>query len=454
MGDADGAPEPIADRGSSSLDPERTVLITGGTGLLGGLLARHLVANHGVRSVLLTSRRGPQAPGAAELQGELESLGARVAVVACDVGDRQAVQALLEDVPEECPLGAVVHAAGIVDDGVIESLTPERVRPVLACKLDAAWHLHELTSHMDLRAFVLFSSAAATFGAPGQGSYAAANAFLDVLAAHRRARGLAGASLAWGLWGQGGGLAGELDQPALARMARVGVNSLSSEQGLELYDAASALEEPLLLPVNLDLAVLRRHARAGFLPPLLRGLVRVQLPRAAERGALARRLAEAPEVEHEGIVMELVRAETAAVLGQANARTIDPERTFQELGFDSLTAVELRNRLNTITGLRLDATLVFDYPRPARVAGHILEQVASEGAGPRAPMDGDLDRLQARLSAVGEEEAERSRIASRLQTLLDEFRASSSADGVAVAERIQSASAEEVLAFIDRELEN
>ncbi|MFI5003518.1 MAG: SDR family NAD(P)-dependent oxidoreductase, partial [Solirubrobacterales bacterium] len=454
--DGDGAPEPNADVVSASLDPERSVLITGGTGLLGGLLARHLVASHGVRSVLLTSRRGPQAPGAAELQGELEGLGARVSVVACDVGDRQAVQALLEEVPEEWPLGAVIHAAGILDDGVIESLTAERLRPVLACKLDAAWHLHELTSHMDLRAFVLFSSAAGTFGAPGQGSYAAANAFLDALAAHRRARGLAGASLAWGLWEQAGGLTGELDQAALARMARAGVSPLSSEQGLELYDAACALEEPLLLPVNLDLATLRGHARAGFLPPLLRGLVRVPLPRAAERGSLARRLAATPEAEHEGIVMELVRAETAAVLGHSGARTIDPERTFQELGFDSLTAVELRNRLNAITGLRLDATLVFDYPRPAQVAGHILEQVASGGARAEALVDADLDRLQARLSTIGEEEeAERTRIASRLQALLEELRASAaaSADGVAVAERIQSASAEEVLDFIDRELE-
>ncbi len=452
-GAGDGTPASDGDRASSSLDPERSVLITGGTGLLGGLLARHLVANHGVRSVLLTSRRGPRAPGAAELQGELESLGARVSVVACDVGDRQAVQELLAEVPEEWPLGAVVHAAGVIDDGVIESLTSERVRPVLASKLDAAWHLHELTSHMDLRAFVLFSSAASTFGAPGQGSYAAANAFLDALAAHRRARGLAGVSLAWGLWEQGGGLTGELDQAALARMARAGVNPLSSEQGLELYDAACALEEPLLLPVSLDLAVLRRHARAGFLPPLLRGLVRVALPRAAELGSLARRLAEAPAAEHEGIVMELVRAETAAVMGQANARTIDTELTFQELGFDSLTAVELRNRLNAVTGLRLDATLVFDYPRPAQVAGHILEQVASDGAASQALVDGDLDRLQARLSTLGEEDAERTRIASRLQALLEELRAPASADGVAVSERIQSATAEEVLDFIDRELE-
>ncbi len=442
-----------ADGASVSLDPQRSVLITGGTGLLGRLLARHLVVEHGVRSLLLTSRRGPDAPGAGELQAELEALGARVSVVACDVGERPAVQALLEEVPEEWPLGAVIHAAGVIDDGVVESLTAERVRPVLASKLSGAWHLHELTGDMQLQAFVLFSSAASTLGSPGQGSYAAANAFLDTLAAYRRARGQACVSLAWGLWGPEGGLTGELDQASLTRIARAGVRPLSAVQGLELYDAASALDEALLLPIDLDLATLRRHAQAGLLPALLRGLVRVPLARAAERGSLARRLADAPEAEHESIVAELVLAETAAVLGHSSARAVDPELSFQELGFDSLTAVELRNRLNAIAGLRLEATLLFDYPRPAQVVGHILEQVSQSGVAPGALMDAELDRLQARLSAIGEEEGERQRVALRLQALLEELRMPAAAGGVEVAERIQSASAEEVLDFIDRELE-
>ncbi len=444
-GDGDGA--------SVALDPERSVLITGGTGLLGGLLARHLVLEHGVRSLLLASRRGPGAPGAGELQAELEALGARVSVVACDVGERAAVQALLEEVPEEWPLGAVIHAAGAIDDGVVESLTAERVRPVLASKLSAAWHLHELTGDMQLQAFVLFSSAAGALGSPGQGSYAAANAFLDTLAAYRRARGQACVSLAWGLWGAAGGLAGELDQASLTRIARAGVRPLSAVRGLELYDAASALDEALLLPIDLDLVTLRRHAQAGLLPVLLRGLVRVPLARAAERGSLARRLADAPQAEHESIVTELVLAETAAVLGHSSVRAIDPELSFQELGFDSLTAVELRNRLNAIAGLRLEATLLFDYPRPAQVVGHILEQVSQSGAAPGALMDAELDRLQVGLSAIGEEEGERQRVALRLQALLEELRMPTAAGGVEVAERIQSASAEEVLDFIDRELE-
>ncbi len=440
-----GAPAP--------LHAERTTLITGGTGVLGGLLARHLVAEHGVRSVLLASRQGPRAPGAPELRSDLEALGARVSVVACDVGDRDAVRELLEQVPAEFPLDAVIHTAGALDDGVIESLTAERVQRVMAPKLDGAWHLHELTRHLELRAFVLFSSGAGVFGSPGQGNYAAANSFLDALAAQRRALGLPGISMAWGLWEQLTGLTGAVDEAHLSRLKSFGMRALSTRQGLELYDAACALDEALLLPVNLDPPMLRRWARAGLLPPLLRGLVRSSLSRPAGGGSLARRLAEAPETEHESIVMEVVRAETATVLGHADAGTIDPQRTFQDLGFDSLTAVELRNHLNAITGLRLDATLIFDYPRPLQVVGHILERIRAQSSS-RVHVDVDIDQLRARLTAVTPQAQERARIASRLQALVDELRRElASQDGVAVAERIQSASAEEVLDFIDRELE-
>ncbi len=452
---AGGGAEPGAVGAPAPLQPERSVLITGGTGGLGGLLARHLVAQHGVRSVLLASRQGPRADGALELRGDLEELGARVSVVACDVSDRRAVEALLGEVPEEFPLGAVVHAAGALDDGVIGSLTAERVQRVMAPKLDGAWHLHELTRHMDLQAFVLFSSAAGVLGSPGQGNYAAANSFLDALAAHRRARGLAGVSLAWGLWEQATGLTGALEESQLLRLKRSGTSALSSARGLELYDAAYAQGEALLLPVSLDVATLRRWARAGLLPALLRGVVPTPPPRAAGSGSLARRLLDAPEAEHEGIVMELVRAETAAVLGHPSSRAIDPQRTFQELGFDSLTAVELRSRLNAITGLRLDATLVFDYPSPAQVAGHILEQAGRDRAMPEALVDADIDMLKTRLSTIATGEPARRRITSRLQALVDELRgAPLSEDAVAVAQRIQSASAEEVLDFIDRELES
>jgi acyl carrier protein len=328
---------------------------------------------HGVRSVVLASRRGLGAPGAVELVGELEGLGARVTVVECDVSDREAVGGLLEGVPGEFPLGAVVHAAGALDDGVIESLTPERLDRVFAPKADAAWHLHELTEGMDLEAFVLFSSAAGALGSPGQGNYAAANAFLDALAAYRRARGLAGSSIAWGLWEQESELTSGLTDADRARVERLGMFGLSSEEALGLFDRAHALGEALLLAVGLDTAMIRRGADSGVLPPLLRGLARGRPPRAASGGSLVRRLAGVSEADREGVVLQLVRGEVAAVLGHSSPQAVDAQRAFKDLGFDSLTAVELRNRLNTATGLQLPATLVFDYPTPAHIASHIWQ---------------------------------------------------------------------------------
>ncbi len=360
-----------------------SVLVTGGTGVLGGLVARHLVADCGVRSVVLASRRGYEAPGALELEAELVGLGAEVAVVACDVGDREQLAALVEGVAGEFRLTGVVHAAGVLDDGVIESLTPARVDGVLAAKVDAAWYLHELTEGLGLSAFVLFSSAAAAFGSPGQGSYAAANAFLDGLAAYRRARGLPGVSIAWGLWEQASGMTGHLEDADRARMTRSGMAGLSSREGLELFDAANAAGEALVIPVRLDIPVLRAQARAGMVPALLRGLVRAPARRAGEGGSLAARLAGVPEGEREGVVLELVRAEVAVVLGHATPSAIDVQRAFKELGFDSLAAVELRNRLKVASGLRLPATLVFDHPSPAALVKHLLGLLSGAARGVR-----------------------------------------------------------------------
>ena len=357
-----------------------TVLVTGGTGGLGGLVARHLVVKYGVERLLLVSRSGLGAPGAVELQGELEGLGARVSVVACDVGDRDALAGLLATVPVEYPLTGVVHAAGVLDDGVVGSLSPERVDGVLAAKADAGWYLHELTEHLDLGLFVLFSSAAGVFGSPGQGSYAAANAFLDALAAYRQQRGLVGISVAWGLWEQASGMVGGLSEADLSRMARSGVGALSNEHGLELFDVASSSGRALVLAAPLDLGVLRAHARTGGVLPLLRGLVRVPAHRAGEQGAsLVRRLAGVSVVEREGVLLELVREQVAVVLGHASGEGVDPRRAFKDLGFDSLAAVELRNRLGVVTGLRLPPTLVFDYPTTLAVAAHLLGEL-SDGA--------------------------------------------------------------------------
>jgi acyl transferase domain-containing protein/NADP-dependent 3-hydroxy acid dehydrogenase YdfG/acyl carrier protein len=361
--------------GAGTLDARSTALITGGTGGLGVLVARHLVVEHGVRHLLLLSRRGLRAEGALELEAQLTELGAHVNIAACDVADREQLKGVLNQVPQEHPVGMVVHAAGIVADGVIESLTPELVDRVLDPKVDAAWYLHELTEHLDLSTFVMFSSAAATFGGPGQGNYAAANSFLDALAAYRRARGLPGISMAWGPWADAGGMTGELGEDDLARIARGGVARMSSREGLELFDAAARADDALVVPVRLDVGALRNQAKAMALPPVLRGLVRVPLRRVTSDGSLARRLAEVPEHEREAVTLAVVRAEVAGVLGHPSPEAVDERRTFKELGLDSLAAVELRNRLTMATDLQLAATLVFDYPTPAAVVNYLLEEV-------------------------------------------------------------------------------
>ncbi|MBD3011353.1 type I polyketide synthase, partial [Streptomyces sp. 5-10] len=378
-------------------NPNGTVLLTGASGTLGTLFARHLVTDRGVRHLLLVSRRGANAPGAAELTTELAELGAEAHWAACDVADRDALAATLATVPAEHPLTAVVHTAGILDDGVIASLTPDRLTTVLRPKADAAWNLHELTQDADLSAFILFSSAAGVFGGAGQGNYAAANAFLDALAQHRRAGGLPATSLAWGLWapsGESGGMAGDLDEAELARLQRGGIAAITAGQGRELFDLAIATDDALLVPMPLDLAALRAQASAGMLPPLFRGLVRVPPRRAAQAaaaaarsGALAQQLAgAASDAEAEAIVLGLVRTQVAAVLGYAGPEAVEPQRAFSEVGFDSLTAVELRNRLTAVSGVRLPATLIFDYPTPAALAAYLRAEAQGGQEDAAAPV--------------------------------------------------------------------
>ncbi|MFD7505217.1 type I polyketide synthase, partial [Streptomyces sp. NPDC059850] len=381
---ADAAPPEFGTEGG-------TVLVTGASGTLGGLLARHLVAERGVRQLLLLSRRGADAPGAAELGAELTDAGAQVRWAACDAADRTALAEVLGSVPAEHPLTAVVHTAGVLDDGVIGSLTPERVAHVLRPKVDAAWNLHALTADLDLSAFVMFSSASGVFGGAGQGNYAAANAYVDALAQHRRAQGLPATSLAWGLWADASGMTGALDDADVSRMSRGGVQALSAAEGLELFDAARGADEALLVPVRLDLAAVRAEAASsGVVAPLLRGLVRTSVRRTAEgaaagTGALAQRLAGLGEAEQLALLLTLVRTQVAAVLGYGSAESVDPERAFRDLGFDSLTAVELRNRVNAATGMRLPATLVFDYPTSLVLAEHLRAELAGTNAQLTAP---------------------------------------------------------------------
>ncbi|EXU62663.1 polyketide synthase, partial [Streptomyces sp. PRh5] len=380
-GSGDGAPEFAADG---------TVLITGASGTLGALFARHLVAERGVRQLLLVSRRGGEAPGAADLTAELAELGAEARWVACDVADRDALAEVLAGIPAEHPLTGVVHTAGVLDDGVLGSLTPERMAHVMRPKVDAAWNLHEFTRDLDLTAFVLFSSAAGVFGNAGQGNYAAANAYVDALAQHRRAHGLPATSLAWGLWADSSGMTGELDEADVSRMSRGGVVALSASEGLELFDAAYRLGEAVLVPMSLDMAALRAQAGSGALAPLFRGLVRVPSRRAAEgaaaSGALARRLVGLGEAEQRDVLLDLVRTNVAAVLGYAGPETVEPDRSFRELGFDSLTAVELRNALGAVSELRLPATLVFDYPTPAVLAEFLRAEVVGAAAAVAGPV--------------------------------------------------------------------
>ena len=359
---------------------EGVVLITGGTGGLGASVARHLVRRRGVRELLLVSRRGRSAEGAVALEEELVGLGARVRIEACDVSDRGDLEALIGSVGGA--LAMVVHAAGVLDDGVIESLTAERVGGVLSVKVDGAWHLHELTRDMGLREFVMFSSAAGVFGSAGQGAYAAGNAFLDALASFRRAQGLAGTSVAWGLWAAQDGMGGRLDEGQLGRLARSGMVALEVDEGLELFDAARASSRALLVGARLDLRALRARVGDGDPPGLLRGLIaRPRRRPAAAGGSLAQRLEGVPEGERARIVLELVRSQAAAVLGYPSLEAVHAERAFRELGFDSLAAVELRNNLEAASGLRLPATLVFDHPNPTALTEHLLGLTEAEGSG-------------------------------------------------------------------------
>ncbi|MFB7329958.1 type I polyketide synthase, partial [Streptomyces sp. NPDC056190] len=347
---------------------EGTVLVTGGTGGLGGLVARHLVTERGVRRLLLTSRSGLAATGAGELVAELEGLGAEVSVAACDVADRDAVAALVA----EHPLTAVVHTAGVLDDGVLNSLTSERLTAVLRPKVDGAWNLHEATRHLDLDAFVVFSSVAGVFGGAGQANYAAGNAFLDALTAHRQSLGLPAISLAWGPWQQGAGMTAGLDERDVRRAAESGMPLITIEQGLALFDAALTTGEAALVTSRLDLAAFRGRPE---IPALLRGLIRTPVRRAAATGAaegadagLVQRLARLDREQRHEVLLDLVRASAALVLGHAAGSDIDADRAFRDLGFDSLTAVELRNRLRTATGLRLSATAIFDHPTLSALA--------------------------------------------------------------------------------------
>ncbi|HEX5401274.1 MAG TPA: SDR family NAD(P)-dependent oxidoreductase [Pseudonocardiaceae bacterium] len=403
------------DGDTAGWQPDGTVLITGGTGVLGGLVARDVVAQHGIRHVLLVSRSGQDADGATELRAELTAAGAEVTITACDVADRDAVAKVLADVPAEHPLTAIVHTAGVLDDGVFAGLTPERLDTVFGPKVDGAWHLHELTR--DLDGFVLFSSASGTLGNAGQGNYAAANGFLDALARSRAAADLPATSLAWGLWEQASEMTGRVLDSGRGHR---GVPAMTSQHGMALFDIAVRGNDTTLVPAKLDLRAWRQHD--GPVPAVLRGLVgqgRRPVARDEQTVSLADQLASMPAADRSRKLLDLVRAQAASVLGHAGVATIGANQAFKDLGFDSLAAVELRNRLKAATGLRLPATLVFDHPNPAALAAMLAGRF---GTAEVSSVLAEVDRLDATLLAAELDEDSGAQVAARLSKLASALR--------------------------------
>ena len=446
------------------LDPDGTVLITGGTGTLGGLVARHLVRTWGVKHLLLVSRSGPQAPCAAELTQALGALGAHVRVCAADVTDPAEVANLVAGVDPAHPLTGVVHAAGVLDDAVLTSQTPERLARVWEPKATAAAHLHTATADLPLALFVMFSSTAATLGSSGQSNYAASNAFCDALAAHRRALGLPGVSVAWGLWADASGMTGHLDEADRARMARSGIGAMSGERALGLLDVAVRHGAPHLVAIDLDVRALAGQP-ALTLPAPLRALTGGgPARRTAATGRAhtdwAGHLAAMPRDEQHRVLLNLVLTHAAAALGHADPGRVPAGRGFLDLGFDSLTAIELRNRLTAVTGLRLATTLIFDQPNPAALAAHLHTELAPGDVDPLTPVLGELERMEGTVLTVARDEAAWDALRKRLRSTLsklDALHGGGPAEGAgwsegAVTGRIQDASTDEIFQFIDQDL--
>jgi polyene macrolide polyketide synthase/pimaricinolide synthase PimS1 len=409
-----------------------TALVTGGTGALGALIARHLVTEHGVRSLVLAGRRGIDAPGAAGLRAELAKLGAKVRIAACDVSKKDDLAELFAD----HTFSAVVHVAGVADNELVEFLTPEEMDAVLAPKADAAWYLHELTRDLDLSAFVLISSAASLVPVMGQGSYAAANMFLDALAAQRRAQGLPATSLAYGLWDIETGLAADLSAADLDRMRRAGLAALTVSEALAMFDAAV---EASLVPLRIDLTELRQR---DHIPAVLRGMVQHR-PRDAK---LREKLAGLAAEQRDRVILDVVRGHIAAILGHSSGAAIDPDRAFQHLGFDSASSVELRNQLNTATGLHLPATLIFDHP----TAKAVTALIATELEQPEHTLLTELDKLESVLEAVAVNQQDHAEVVRRLRSMAAKW--VDATDAVITEADIESATADQIFEILDREL--
>ena len=453
------APAPLSTDsggGTTVFDPGAAVLITGGTGMAGAALARHLVAAHHVTHLILASRSGPHHPNAAELSSELSSAGAQVEFHACDVSDRAQLAALITDITSRARLGAVIHTAAVLDDAVIESLTPDRLDTVLAAKADTAWHLHELTTHLDLDAFVMFSSLAGIIGSPGQANYAAANTFLDALAAHRHAAGLPAHTIAWGLWEQPSAMTAATDH---TRLARHGITPMTPTDALHLFDTALHQPQPLLVAAHLDLPTLTNTAA---LPPLLSKLTppahhntgRDTTQNTTTPTTLTTQLHQlSPENQHH-LLTELITTALATTLGHPNPTTINPNDTFADLGTDSLTAIELRNKLKTTTGLTLPPTIIFDHPTPTTLATHLQQQlakIAPSTAAAAGGIDAMIDRLENVVVNAQLGDADRELVVAKLETILASVRSVEQA--ATDVTDIEAASDSELFQILDSEMD-
>ncbi|MFJ2729801.1 type I polyketide synthase [Streptomyces collinus] len=426
-----------------------TVLITGGTGGLGAHVAR-LMAESGAAHLLLAGQRGAKAPGVQELQAELTAMGTEVTVAACDVADRDSLRALLDSVPAHRPLTAVVHAAGAMQRMAPPAeLTLDELAALASAKVRGAAHLDELLAGTPLDAFVLFSSGAAVWGSAGQAGYGAANAYLDTLAADRRARGLTATSIAWGSWD-----GGMVDAELAAGMRRLGAPPMRPALAVTALRQALAHREHHLVVADIDWTRFAPVFTMARQRPLLDAL-----PEAAANGTgggaaetastLADRLAGLPPAQRGREVLDLVRTQVAALLGYDDPQTLEPAKAFSDLGFDSVAATDLKIRLSRETGLDLPATLVFDHATPAAVADHLGTLLAPPTGTAR--LLGDLDRLEAAVAALPTEDIERHRVAARLRTLLAaaEVAETAETDGGPIGE---DATADELFAFIDNEL--
>ncbi|MEY9969414.1 acyl transferase domain-containing protein/acyl carrier protein [Streptacidiphilus sp. MAP12-16] len=439
--------------------PRGTVLVTGGTGALGAEVARWLARN-GAAHLVLVGRRGADAPGAVELEEELTELGAEVTLEACDVSDRAAVEALVKRLSADgTPLRAVVHAAGVTQDTALMDSDLAELSGVVDAKVSGAVHLDAVLGDSELDAFVMFSSIAGVWGSGGQSGYAAANAFLDALAERRRAAGLPATSVAWGPWGEIGMAAAD---GAAEQLRRRGLRVMSPELTIRALQQALDHQEATLTVADMDWALFAPAFTAARPRPLIGDVPEAHeaLEGATagtdsvaedESAAFQERLRGLPAADRERALLDLVRTEVAAVLGYAGAGAVEAGRAFNELGFDSLTAVELRNRLNAATGLRLPTSLVFDYPNPVALADHLRSEIVGDGPADVVPVLAELDALEHALSAKSPDADERARVTSRLQALLSKWNAADDDADSAADSELDDASADDLFDIINKE---